>query len=270
MTSPIAMIKIDADRDFTDGRCDCCENPSGRRHLCPDCEKIWIWTDFHNAYIKKTDLFSEMKREYDNWASGTELGRTLAQKAGELMEVVKREEKRFKTNPSLGQTPNTKGVRKAYLPDCMAHAEKVSIEPIGLNNMCFQNAGWVEEHFGFPRVFGFNIIACKCGGRMPLEIHALNRFADGRYFDITRDFCGETEKWFVEFANKDFNHEYYRALFGRQFVCYEPSCRCTKGKGWDNRKFLWTDTEAKIEKVWKIIEDFDESLVEPSDFVLRA
>ena len=271
MTSPIAMMKIADDRDFTDGRCDCCENPSGRRHLCPDCEKIWIWTDFHNAYIKKTDLFSEMKREYDNWTATTEKGRRLAQKAGEIMEEVRGTIKKFEANPTMGATPTTKGVKKEYLPDCLESAVKVKIEPFGLNNMCFHNSAWVEETFGFKQVFGLNIVGCKCGGRLNFEIHALNRYGDRSLFDITRDFCGETEKWFYQFGNEDFNNHYYKALFGEKMLCFEPSCRCCGKKGsWNNSRFVWTNNESKFEKVLKIIEAFDETCVgEDAPVLLR-
>ena len=201
-----------------------------------------------------TELMNDIKTRYENGFMKTERGQILTRDAKEIQAQATAMIKKYEKDPSKGQTTTTKGVRREYLPDVLDKAKLVKITPIGLNNMCFQNAEWLEAEFGFKRIFGFNIVGCRCGGRMCFEIHALNRTASGELIDITRDFCDETEKWFVPFENEDFNEAIYRMLFQRDMVCFEPSCRCcSKKQGWNNTQFVWTETEERFEKVWKLI-----------------
>ena len=200
------------------------------------------------------ELMNDIKTRYENGFMKTERGQEFARTAETLQEISTDEVNGFEENTSSGQTTITKGVRREYLPDVLHKAKLVKITPIGVNNYCFQNAKWLEEEFGFKRIFGFNILACRCGGRMTFEIHALNRTASGELIDITRDYCGETEKWFVPFENEDYDQEINKALFGRDAICFEPSCRCVRGKQrWNNRHLLWTETEERFEQVWKLI-----------------
>jgi hypothetical protein len=198
------------------------------------------------------DLMTDIKTRYENGFLTTEQGREFATRAKETQEVASADLMRFERDPSHGQTTSTKGVRRAYLPDVLDKAEIVRIVPIGLNNFCWQNATWLEDEFGFKKIYGFNIVACRCGGRMCFEIHAVNRNPLGELIDITRDYCGETEKWFVPFANNDFDEDRYRAVFQQKVVCFQPSCRCNGGK-WNNDRFIWCETETRFEAVWKLI-----------------
>ena len=199
------------------------------------------------------ELMNDIKTRYEGFVA-TDKGQAHTKKAKEIQAQATALLKQFEKDPSHGQTTTTKGVRREYLPEVLHKAKLVRIVPIGLNNCCFQNAEWLEEEFGFKRIFGFNIVGCRCGGRMCFEIHALNRTASGELIDITRDFCDETEKWFVPFENEDFNNEIYRLMFGQDMVCFEPSCRCcSKTKRWNNKQFVWTETEERFEKVWKLI-----------------
>ena len=201
---------------------------------------------------------NEIKTRYANGFMPTEKGIKLASVAKEIQERAMKEMRGFERDPSSGQTTTTKGVRREYLPDVLHKAKLVRIVPIGLNNMCYQNAEWLEEEFGFKKIYGFNIIGCRCGGRMCFEIHALNRTASGELIDITRDFCGETEKWFVPFDNEDFNEKTYQALFGRDMICFEPSCRCCgKRSGWNNTHFEWMETEERFDTIWNLINRSD-------------
>ena len=200
------------------------------------------------------ELMNDIKTRYENGFMKTERGQKFARTAETLQEISTDEVNGFEENPSSGQTTITKGVRREYLPDVLHKAKLVKITPIGMNNYCFQNATWLEEEFGFKKIYGFNILACRCGGRMTFEIHALNRTASGELIDITRDYCGETEKWFVPFENEEYNQETNKALFGRDAICFEPNCRCVRGKQrWNNTHFLWTETEERFEQVWKLI-----------------
>ena len=190
--------------------------------------------------------FTDIKNRYDNGFMTTERGQKLARDAKE-MEEEKCELERE------AYTFTTKGVRREYLPDVLHKAKLVKIVPIGLNNMCFQNATWLEQEFGFKKIYGFNIVACRCGGRMTFELHAVNLSPDGELIDITRDYCGETEKWFVPFENDYFNEELNRLIFEKKFICFEPSCRCCgKKQRWNNSQFIWTDMETEFEKYWKV------------------
>jgi len=201
-----------------------------------------------------TQLMNAIKTRYENEFLTSEEGQILARKAKKIQAIASANKQDYEKNPSHGQTPTTKGVRREYLPDVLHGAKMVKIVPIGLNNMCFQNAEWLEYAFGFKRIFGFNIVGCRCGGRMCFEIHALNRTASGELIDITRDFCHETEKWFVPFENDEFNHISNQKIFGEKMVCFQPSCRCCKkNESWVNTNFVWTDTEGEFEQIWKLI-----------------
>lgn len=199
-----------------------------------------------------TEIMNEIKTRYENGFMKTEKGQKHATVAREIQSRA--DALVEDCSGSKGHTNTTKDVRREYLPDVLHKAKLVKIVPIGLNNCCFQNATWLEQEFGFKKIYGFNIVACRCGGRMCFEIHALNRTASGELIDITRDFCGETEKWFVPFENKDYNQETNKAIFGEKMIAFEPSCRCVgKKQKWNNTAFLWTDTETGFEKVWKLI-----------------
>lgn len=142
----------------------------------------------------------------------------------------------------------TKYVREAYLPDAWKGiAKKVATLPFGVNNCCLQNAEWVQREIGWKAVWGFNITACRCGGRMSLEPHSLNRHPDGSYVDITRDFQGETEKWFLPVENENWGFPEYKKSYDGDMIAYQPACRCMKLKQkWDNRGRLFFDDEDEI------------------------
>jgi hypothetical protein len=191
--------------------------------------------------------FTDIKNRYENEFLPTERGQQLARDANEMMgdDGASGEDEPY--------TFTTKGVRREYLPDVLHKAELVKIVPIGLNNMCYQNATWLEQEFGLKKVYGFNIVACRCGGRMTFELHAVNITPDGKLIDITRDYCGETEKWFVPFENDNFNEELNRLIFEKKFIVFEPKCRCRgKNERWNNSRFILADTETEFERYWKV------------------
>jgi hypothetical protein len=190
--------------------------------------------------------FTDIKNRYENGFMTTEQGQKHATFAKKMMERECDEGEEY--------TFTTKGVRREYLPDVLHKAKLVRVVPIGLNNCCFQNATWLEEEFGFKKIYGFNIVACRCGGRMTFELHALNQTPfTGELIDITRDYCGETEKWFVPFENDNFDEKLNGAIFEKKFICFEPKCRCCGKKSrWNNSKFVWTDMETEFEKYWRV------------------
>lgn len=174
---------------------------------------------------------ADVEREYKEYLKGED-GSALAEVGRRLMvawEITKEDYER----KGLFWT---KSVREAYLPDAWKGiAKKVAIHGFGTNNCCSPNAIWVEENFGWDMVWGFNISACRCGGRMTLEPHALNRHPDGSYVDITADYQGETEKWFFPVENPSFGFLEYNERYDGMFVVYQPACSCLKLKQkWDN------------------------------------
>lgn len=196
--------------------------------------------------------FTKIAEEYKNWTETTLLGREVKQ-VGERM--------RGEWGGRCVEVVNmvTKFVRKEYLPDMVQEkVKKVTITDIGENNCCHQNSVWVQETFGLSRVFGFNITACKCGGRMMFEPHSLNIAPDGSYFDITTDFCGEKEKWFYPIENPDFTPVQFSAMYNSDYFAYEPACRCGKQGHfkWDNSPYNFVNTETEMEEILAVFETY--------------
>jgi hypothetical protein len=78
---------------------------------------------------------------------------------------------------------------------------KIKITPIGLNNLCWQNSSLAHK---FNKKYhiqtGFQVCACECGKKRCYEPHyvvyTLNKDDTRTYYDFTRDFNGETWRWF--------------------------------------------------------------------------
>ena len=79
----------------------------------------------------------------------------------------------------------------------------ITINPILTRNLCFWNVAKMDIILNktskkYERVLGFNITSCPCGKLYTLELHAVLRvIATGEYIDLTTDFGGLTEKWFI-------------------------------------------------------------------------
>ena len=102
---------------------------------------------------------------------------------------------------------------------------KVKINPDLQTMMCFQNSQFLEENYGWKRVAGFNITACRCGGLICLEIHSLNE-KDGKLVDYTKDFDNQTHKWFIPFKT-DTPAVHLKKYMGiDQFNKGKSSCKC--------------------------------------------
>jgi hypothetical protein len=120
----------------------------------------------------------------------------------------------------------TAGVKMNQIPRRLrAKITKVKIEyPLGLNNMCHINA----EKFrlcGFERRVGFNLTACPCGKNMSYELHSLNE-KDGVLHDFTRDFAGETEKYFLKLETDIPVIRLMEYLKDETFFYINKGCKC--------------------------------------------
>jgi len=184
---------------------------------------------------------ADVEREYNEYLT-TPTGAELAEVAKNIKASWDIYKEQF---DPLGMSW-TRYVREAYLPDAWKGvAKRVTVLGFGMNNCCSPNAIWLEETFGWDMVWGFNITACRCGGKMTLEPHSLNRHPDGSYIDITADYQGETEKWFLPVENAEFAFREYNDKYNGDFVVYQPACGCVKGKKkWDNHgKIFFTDED---------------------------
>lgn len=79
----------------------------------------------------------------------------------------------------------------------------ITINPLLTRNLCYWNVAKMDIILNktskkYERVLGFNITGCPCGKLYTLELHAVLRvIATGDYIDLTKDFGGLTEKWFI-------------------------------------------------------------------------
>jgi hypothetical protein len=106
-----------------------------------------------------------------------------------------------------------------------SRTQSVSITPIGLNAWCHGNARLFSEKCGFRTRLGWNITACRCGGKMSFELHSLNK-KDGVLYDFTKDMCDETEKYFVE-LNANMRPETYLNMLGcPEIFIVNNGCKC--------------------------------------------
>lgn len=101
--------------------------------------------------------------------------------------------KELKEMNSVGKLTTTKNVN-INLNKRLKNIVKLTIIPIGLNNLCHTNSQ-VFEKCGYESQVGLNITSCDCGKFTSYELHTINK-KDGVYYDFTIDFGGETEKYF--------------------------------------------------------------------------
>ena len=101
--------------------------------------------------------------------------------------------------------------------------QKIEITPIGLNNMCHNNAE-IFNQCGYTSQLGFNLNACPCGRKQSYEIHTVNK-KDGKYYDFTRDFNDEKEKYFLPLETNSKIGKYIQ-LYGREVFSINRGCKC--------------------------------------------
>jgi hypothetical protein len=114
---------------------------------------------------------------------------------------------------------------------------KLDVHPLMLQQLCHNNSIDFAKAFDMDVCVGFNVTACVCGDFMSFEIHSVPVDKDGKYYDITEDFCGEKEKWFIPIntiPNKDLKTLMWRIrqiLGNSDGYCYsQKNHTCLKAK----------------------------------------
>jgi hypothetical protein len=175
----------------------------------------------------------------------------------------------IKLKPTIGDTFSTAKMNLSNLhKKIKKETKKLTIIPIGLNNCCHWNSE-VFTSCGYEKVLGFNLTACPCGQNTCFEIHTVNK-KDGQFFDFTKDFNDETEKYFYPLETK-MGADEYLGTGGYEFIRINKGCRCHidwSRSGHPSMKTMRTNDEINeymkminekpvIEK-WVIDEDEDE------------
>jgi hypothetical protein len=138
----------------------------------------------------------------------------------------------------------TNYVKQKFLPKSLnKKIKKVSITPVGLNNLCHDNSRLFAEEEGITARLGFNITSCPCGRNMTYEIHSVNKI-NGELYDFTRDFNDETEKYFLEVDTESDAYAYVY-MYGKKAqlpININKGCKCKVN--WRNgNEFLKTEEE---------------------------
>ena len=133
---------------------------------------------------------------------------------------------------------------------------KLTIIPIGLNNLCHRNA-LIFRKCGFTNVLGYNLTSCRCGKYMSFELHSASE-KDGVLYDLTRDFNDETEKYFLKIKSGVSAKEIEN--INEKYVIINKGCRCgCSFRDGIQRSFVDEDVfEEIIEKIEKNEEEEEE------------
>jgi len=139
---------------------------------------------------------------------------------------LKKEWQEEKINDPLGLgITSTAGVNPKFIHKKLRGAiKKVKITPIGLNNLCHTNSE-ILAVLGYSPVLGYNITACRCGRRISYELHSLSK-KNNEFYDFTRDFNDETEKYFLPFIT-NLHYRQYVNLYGTNYSSTDKGCRCS-------------------------------------------
>ena len=118
---------------------------------------------------------------------------------------------------------------------------KITITPIGLNNMCHSTSQFFcDEAMGITKRIGYNVTACPCGGMMSYELHSVNK-CGGQLYDFTKDFNDETDKYFLE-IDTEMPARTFIQMFGRNPIAINKGCRC-RCKFNNLKQFLQTEDQ---------------------------
>jgi hypothetical protein len=98
----------------------------------------------------------------------------------------------------------------------------ITILPILHNNLCHNNCELMLEVLNqkakhYKWIMGYNITSCECGKMYSLEVHSVLQHTSGEYCDLTRDFAGETQKWFIPVIEAEEG----------EFAIYQPFIKAT-------------------------------------------
>jgi len=169
-----------------------------------------------------TETINQLKGKYREFLA-TPLGAEVLKNAVEIKTKWVKSQQALKRNGSIA-TQNTTNVKKELLSKPIQDRMKlVKITPIGVNNICHRNAVVLSGDGFYPRI-GYNLFACPCGKQISFELHSLNK-KDGELYDFTKDFNGETEKWFLE-VDTNSNSKGFVEVWGKEPMYIDLGCKC--------------------------------------------
>ena len=127
---------------------------------------------------------------------------------------------------------NTNNVKNNWkkIPTCFTDKLVLTkIVPIGIPLNCFNNTK-VFTQIGFERRLGFTTTCCPCATTCLMELHSVN-YKDGVYYDFTKDFCNETEKFFYPIENETMNEQVYTKMLNKSQLSIifkgKKKCSCS-------------------------------------------
>jgi hypothetical protein len=96
---------------------------------------------------------------------------------------------------------------KRKLNDKVGEPILITIYPMLVRNLCHTNCMLMLEILNkktekYRHIIGYNITSCPCGQLYSFELHSVLQYIPtGEYIDLTADFAGEKEKWFIPIQN---------------------------------------------------------------------
>jgi len=158
--------------------------------------------------------------------------------------VAKRKENK-ENRLQFGETFLTKFVKAKFIPKGVKLV-KIPINPIGLNNQCHLNSRFFEFVDGdLKKKLGFNVLACNCGRNLSFELHSVNQ-KDGIYYDFTRDFNDEEEKYFLDFEVDVDEHDFVDHFSFQGFYMKRGKCTCVPRWNLEGNTILSSDDFSKL------------------------
>ena len=198
-----------------------------------------------------TETINQLKGKYREFLA-TPLGAEVLKNAVEIKTKWVKAQQALKRNGSIA-TQNTTNVKKELLSKPIQDRMKlVKITPIGVNNICHRNAVVLSGDGFYPRI-GYNLFACPCGKQISFELHSLNK-KDGELYDFTKDFNGETEKWFLE-VDTNSNSKGFVEVWGKEPMYIDLGCKC---------KVCWNYNGVKkmeMEQVERLIDNMEQMII---------
>jgi len=165
-------------------------------------------------------MTAQIKSDYKSFLSADPKGKQI------LITAIKmKRDWKTATNVTGVGVVTTENVKLKNLPPRLAkRAKLLTIEPIGLNNMCHITCKWMEQ-YGYKSQLGYNVTSCRCGKQTCMELHTVSD--DGTLHDFTSDFNDEKTKWFIPLP-VTFESSVFTKIHGskRDFINVDTGCQC--------------------------------------------
>jgi hypothetical protein len=131
----------------------------------------------------------------------------------------------------------TNNIKLHFLNDKIKNnIHKITIIPIGLNNMCHITSILLSDNINIFHQLGYNIFSCPCGKLIFFELHTVNMYKN-KYYDFTKDFNNEKQKYFLPFNNSPVNSNIltknsvahifsFLKFFSNKPILINKGCKC--------------------------------------------